>query len=130
MNPSTDKSALLLRVASTRVALASDLEGLGNAFDVPSRLRSSFRLHPLAWVGGAVAVGAAAASLFRRDGKGGGLAKWRPLVLGSLGFLGNRALSLSLPALRDLAETELNRWLERRRPANDMAQTQEGQTPG
>jgi hypothetical protein len=114
MNPSSEKSALLARVSSTRTVLSGDLEGLGQAFDVPSRIRSSFRLHPLAWVGGAAAVGVAAAMLFRKGGKGGALAPWRPMLLGTLGFLGNRALTLSLPALREVFETELSRWLERR----------------
>jgi hypothetical protein len=45
------------------------------------------------------------------------LASWRPMLLGTFGFLGNRALTLSLPALRDVFETELNRWLERRSSA-------------
>jgi hypothetical protein len=52
------------RIASTRHALAEDLEGIGEALDVTSRLRSSFRLHPLAWVAGAVGVGMLAATLF------------------------------------------------------------------
>jgi hypothetical protein len=114
MKAPSEKSALLARVSSTRNVLTDDLEDLGQAFDVPSRIRSSFRLHPIAWVGGAVAVGVAAAMLFRKGGKGGALASWRPMLLGTLGFLGNRALTLSLPALREVFETELNRWLERR----------------
>jgi len=126
MNPPSDKSVLLARVSSTREVLAGDLEGLGRAFDVPSRIRSSFRLHPIAWVGGAVAVGVAAAMLFRKGGKGGGLSQWRPMLLGTLGFLGNRALTLSLPALRELFETELNRWLERHRPVSTEAGSREG----
>jgi hypothetical protein len=61
-----------------------------------------------------VAAGVAAAMLFRKGGKGGVPSSWRPILLGTLGFLGNRALTLSLPALREVFETELNRWLERR----------------
>lgn len=117
MNPPTDKNALLARIASTRTRLGEDLEGIAHALDVPSRLRSSFRLHPLAWVAGAVGFGVLVATLFRRGGNGGGLSQWRPMLLGTLGFLGNRALTLSLPALGGLLETELNRWLARRRPA-------------
>lgn len=90
-----------------------------HALDVPSRLRSSFRLHPVAWVAGAVGVGVLVATLFRRGGNGSGTSQWRPLLLGTLGFLGNRALTLSLPALGGLLEAELNRWLFRRRPAAD-----------
>jgi hypothetical protein len=127
MNLPSDKSELLARISSTRTALVGDLSGLGHALDVPSRLRSSFRLHPLAWVGGAVVVGVAVAALFRKGGKGGGLSQWRPMVLGALGFLGNRALTLSMPALGEVMETELNRWLERRRPAEKNAGPQDGQ---
>lgn len=126
MMPPSDKNELLARVSSTRTALVGDLGGLGHALDVPSRIRSSFRLHPIAWVGGAVAVGVAAAMLFRKNGKGGGLSQWRPMLLGTLGFLGNRALTLSLPALREVFETELNRWLERRRPVSTEAGSPEG----
>lgn len=117
MMPPSDKNELLARVSSTRTALVGDLGGLGHALDVPSRIRSSFRLHPIAWVGGAVAVGVAAAMLFRKNGKGGGLSQWRPMLLGTLGFLGNRALTLSMPALGEILETEVNRWLNRRRPS-------------
>lgn len=126
MNPPSDKSELLARVTSTRTALVGDLSGLGHALDVPSRLRSSFRLHPLAWVGGAVAAGVAAAMLFRKGGKSGALSQWRPMLLGTLGFLGNRALTYSMPALREIFETELNRWLERRRPVSTEAGSREG----
>jgi hypothetical protein len=111
-----NRSAIALLIASTRNALVEDLEGIGEALDVTSRLRSSFRLHPLAWVAGAVGVGVLAATLFRR-GQGGGFAQWRPMLLGTLGFLGNRALTASLPAIGTVLETELNRWLARRRPA-------------
>ena len=117
MNPPSDKSELLARISSTRTALVGELSGLGHALDVPSRLRSSFRLHPLAWVGGAVAVGVVVAALFRKGGKRGGLSQWRPMLLGTLGFLGNRALTLSMPALGEILETEVNRWLGRRRPS-------------
>jgi hypothetical protein len=126
MNPPSDKSELLARVSSTRTVLVGDLSSLGHALDVPSRIRSSFRLHPLAWVGGAVALGVVVATLFRKGGEGGGLSQWRPMLLGTLGFLGNRALTLSMPALRELFETELNRWLERRRPVSTEAGPREG----
>ena len=119
MNPPADKNALLARIASTRTTLGEDFEGIAHALDVPSRLRSSFRLHPVAWVAGAVGVGVLVATLFRRGGNGSGRSQWRPLLLGTLGFLGNRALTLSLPALGGLLEAELNRWLVRRRPAAD-----------
>lgn len=126
MNPPSDKSELLARISSTRTALVGELSGLGHALDVPSRLRSSFRLHPLAWVGGAVTLGVAVAMLFRKGGKGGGLSQWRPMLLGTLGFLGNRALTLSMPALGEILETEVSRWLERRRPVSTEAGSREG----
>lgn len=125
MNLPSEKSELLARVSSTRTALVGDLSGLGHALDVPSRLRSSFRLHPLAWVGGAVGVGVVVAALFRKGGKSGGFSQWRPMLLGTLGFLGNRALTLSMPALGEILETEVNRWLGRRRPSG----SEEGQVP-
>jgi hypothetical protein len=126
MSSPNDKGALIARIASTRTALSRDLEGLGHALDVPGRLRSSFRLHPLAWVAGAVGAGILAAILFRRNGKDGGLSPWRPMLMGTLGFLGNRALTLSLPALREVLDTELTRWLDRRRPAATATPTGEG----
>jgi len=126
MNPPSDKSELLARISSTRTALVGELSGLGHALNVPSRLRSSFRLHPLAWVGGAVTLGVAVAMLFRKGGKGGGLSQWRPMLLGTLGFLGNRALTLSMPALGEILETEVSRWLERRRPVSTEAGSREG----
>ena len=125
MNPPSDKSELLARVSSPRTTLVGDLSGLGHALDVPSRRRSSFRLHPLAWVGGAVGVGVVVAALFRKGGKGGGFSQWRPMLLGTLGFLGNRALTLSMPALGEILETEVNRWLGRRRPPG----SEEGPVP-
>lgn len=126
MNPSPEKTALLARVSSTRAALSLDLEGIGHALDVPGRIRSSFRLHPVAWVAGAVGVGIAAAALFRKGGKGGRLASWRPMLMGALGFVGNRAMALTLPGLVEILETELSRWLDRRRPAPSPAAGQEG----
>lgn len=126
MNPSPEKAALLARVSSTRAALSIDLEGIGHALDVPGRIRSSFRLHPVAWVAGAVGVGIAVAALFRKGGKGGSLASWRPMLMGALGFVGNRALALTLPGLVEILETELSRWLDRRRPAPAPAAAQEG----
>lgn len=126
MNPSSEKMALLARVSSTRAELSLDLEGLGHALDVPGRIRSSFRLHPVAWVAGAVGAGIAAAALFRKGGKGG-LASWRPMVLGALGFVGNRAMALTLPGLVELFETELGRWLDRRRGGTPGAAVGEGQ---
>lgn len=126
MNSPTDKGALLARIASTRASLHRDLDELGHALDVPNRLRSSFRLHPLAWVAGAVGAGILAAIFFRRNGKGGALSQWRPMLLGTLGFLGNRALTLSLPALRDVLDTELTRWLDRRRSSATGTPTGEG----
>lgn len=116
-----DKAALIARIAETRTDLAADLAGLGQLFDVPDRFRRSFRLHPLAWLSAAVAVGAVAGSLLRRggpSGKGGkggdGLAGLRPLILGALGYAGNQLMALSLPAVKDLIETELARWTRRR----------------
>ena len=126
MNPSTDKGALIARIASTRASLHRDLDELGHALDVPNRLRTSFRLHPLAWVAGAVGAGILAATLFSRKGKSGGISQWRPMLLGTLGFLGNRALTLSLPALGDFLDTELTRWLDRRRTPSKGSDGQEG----
>lgn len=126
MKPHPDKAALLDRVAGTRAALADDLTSLGSAlgstFDLRSRVRSSFGRHPLVWIAGAVVLGVAVSTLFRKRGAGGGFSKWRPMLLGGLGFLGNRLISLSLPALQQLVETEVTRWISRR-------QTQRPETP-
>lgn len=113
-----DKAALIARIAETRAFLGEDLAGLGRIFDVPDRLRRSFRSHPLVWVSSAVAIGAVAGSFLRRgfrSGKGGeGLGGLRPLVLGALGYVGNQLMTLSLPAVKDLVEAELLRWTRHR----------------
>ncbi len=114
MKPTPDKAAILARVAGTRAILVEDLSGLGSALDLPGRLRSSFQLHPAAWIAGALALGVTASSLFRRNGREGGIARWRPMILGAFGFLGNRLLTLSLPTLTELIESEVTRWIDRR----------------
>ncbi len=115
MKENPDKTALLARIAGTRATLGEDLGSLGAALDVPGRLRSSIRLHPVVWIAGAVALGFAASALFRGEGKGNGITRWRPMILGALGFLGNRLVTVSLPALQTMLEGEVSRWIERRR---------------
>jgi hypothetical protein len=48
------------------------------------------------------------------------------MLMGALGFVGNRAMALTLPGLVEILETELSRWLDRRRPAPAPAAAQEG----
>lgn len=115
---SPDKALILSRIAETRVSLAEDCGRLAEVLDVPSRVRRSFRLHPLAWVSASVAVGALLGSFLRRGGRhttpGEGWAGLRPLILGAMGYAGNQLMTLSLPALKELLEAELLRWTQRR----------------
>jgi len=121
-----DKAAILARVSGTRAILVEDLSGLGNALNLPGRLRTSVQLHPTAWIAGAVALGIAASSLLRRNGQGRGVARWRPMLLGAFGFLGNRLLTLSLPTLTELIESEVTRWMAGRQSAPPESTSKQG----
>ncbi len=126
MKSTPDKATILARISGTRAILAEDISGLGNALDLPGRLRTSFRHHPTAWIAGAVALGVVTSSLFRRNGQGGGFARWRAMFLGAFGFLGNRVLTMSLPTLTAVIESEVTRWIDRRQSAQTESASKEG----
>ncbi|MCB1234172.1 MAG: hypothetical protein KDM91_03790 [Verrucomicrobiae bacterium] len=126
MNRQTDKEAALARLEETRRALSDDLSGLGGAVNVPRRFQDAVRRHPAWWIGGGVAAGVVLSALLRPSGRrrkrdeGGknGAGLMRPMFLGLLGFAGKQILRLSAPALKQVAEAEVERWLANRSAAS------------
>jgi hypothetical protein len=57
----------LIRVsAASRSQLAAEVVALKERFDIPARLRSAFRGHPGAWLGGSLFAGLGASLMLRR----------------------------------------------------------------
>lgn len=88
------------RIAASRAEVTAAAADLRARFDLPARLRQSFRSHPAAWFGASLAAGLLAAGrLFRRRGpragwgtsadrgriSPGGRAGWTALLLAGAG---------------------------------------------
>lgn len=51
------RSEALIEIEASRAAIARDYRGLRAASDVPTRLKQTFRRHPIPWLGGAATLG-------------------------------------------------------------------------
>jgi hypothetical protein len=60
------KAELIARLARARQQIDSSGKGVRHALDVPARIRSSFRNHSVAWLGGGLLAGIVIAQLLRR----------------------------------------------------------------
>jgi hypothetical protein len=114
--PQGPAEALIARIEASRHALGDDLGALRRRFDVPSRVRESFRSRPLAWFGGSLGAGLAASLLFKRPRPAPAPASPRR---GRWGMILGGAFTLARPALQSWALKQLgNRFAI---PRNDIA---------
>ncbi len=51
------RAEILLELEASRRAISRDYHGVREAANVPKRLKSTFKKHPVPWLGGAAAIG-------------------------------------------------------------------------
>ena len=116
--PQGPAEALIARIEASRHAVADDLGALRRRFDVPTRIRESFRSRPLAWFGGSLGAGLVA-SLFFKPHRPAPAPAPVPARRGRWGMILGGAFTLARPALQSWALKELrNRFAI---PRNDIA---------
>jgi len=66
-SPTHEERQRLIRLAAAaRCRLTGEVAALRHRLDIPSRIRSSLKGHPVTWLAGSLASGIAASFLFRR----------------------------------------------------------------
>lgn len=134
-----ERQRLLREIEASRRRLAGDLSGFGHAVNLRERLHQSVSRHPAWWLGGGLLAGWALSKLVapgrRRPGAKTGAdlagAARHSLFLGLLGLAAKQILRLSEPALKRLAQQEIERWLLARSPRTGAAPPERPQpTPG
>lgn len=122
-SPADERGRLLAEIEASRRRLAGNLSEFGHAMNVRERISEAVRRHPALWIGGAVAAGLLIAKAVipsrlsrrsARDDHSAVTAAKRSFFLGLLGFAGKQILRFSEPALKRLAQREIERWSQNR----------------